>query len=244
MAPLRWTLLGCRSIRKARALLKGLPELDGNSAAKKIETFPVGPFQMNCYLAYDEASKKGVILDPGDEVPMLLARIQQLKLELSHILLTHGHIDHVAFAEDMHRALGVPMLLHRADWDMARNAPKQAMMFGLAPGPVPEIDGELPVQKEFAAGPFVFETRHTPGHSPGSVTLINHHHKVAFVGDVVFQGSIGRTDLPGGNHRQLLETIRREILTLPDDFRLLSGHGPATTVAAERRSNPFLQGLG
>ena len=155
----------------------------------KIETFPVGPFQMNCYLAYDEASKKGGIFDPGDEVPTLLARIKQLKLELSHILLTHGHIDHVAFAEDMHRALGVPMLLHRDDWGIAKNAPKQAMMFGLSPGPVPEIDGELKVQQEFAADPFVLEIRHAPGHSPGSVLLISHPHKLAFVGDVVFQGS-------------------------------------------------------
>ncbi|MBT9587527.1 MBL fold metallo-hydrolase [bacterium] len=207
----------------------------------KIETFPVGPFQMNCYLAYDEASKKGVIFDPGDEVPTLLARIKQLKLELSHILLTHGHIDHVAFAEDMHRVLGVPMLLHRDDWSMAKNAPKQAMMFGLPPGPVPEIDGELKVQKEFSADPFVLEIRHTPGHSPGSVTLISHPHKLAFVGDVVFQGSIGRTDLPGSNHRQLIDSIGREILSLPDDYKLFPGHGPATTVGAERRANPFLQ---
>lgn len=196
---------------------------------------------MNCYLAYDEASKKGVIFDPGDEVPTLLARIKQLKLELSHILLTHGHIDHVAFAEDMHRALGVPMLLHRDDWSMAKNAPKQAMMFGLPPGPVPEIDGELKVQKEFAADPFVLEIRHTPGHSPGSVTLISHPHKLAFVGDVVFQGSIGRTDLPGGNHRLLIDSIGREVLSLPDDYKLFPGHGPATTVGAERRANPFLQ---
>ena len=207
----------------------------------KIEIFPVGPFQMNCYLAYDEASKKGVILDPGDEVPTLLKRIRQLQLDLSHILLTHGHIDHVAFAEDMHKELGVPMLLHRQDWEMAKNAPRQAMMFGLPPGPVPQIDGELAVAKEFAAGPFVFEIRHTPGHSPGSVTLISHANKLAFVGDVVFQGSIGRTDLPGGNHQQLIDTIGREILTLPDDYQLYPGHGPATNVAAERRSNPFLQ---
>jgi hydroxyacylglutathione hydrolase len=209
----------------------------------KIEIFPVGPFQMNCYLAYDEATKKGVIFDPGDEIDHLKARIDSLGLELSHILLTHGHIDHVAFAEDLHRALGVPMLLHKDDWQMAKAAPQQALMFGLPPGPVPEIDGELTVQEAFAAGPFRFEIRHTPGHSPGSVTLISHAHRVAFVGDVIFQGSIGRTDLPGGNYTQLLQTIEKHIMSLPDDYRLLSGHGPATTVADERRSNPFLQEL-
>jgi len=207
----------------------------------KIEAFPVGPFQMNCYLAYDEGTRKGVILDPGDEISRLWERIQQLRLDLSHILLTHGHIDHVAYAEDLHKKLKVPMLLHKDDWDMARKAPVQAAMFGLPPGPVPEMDGELVVQKDFSAGTFVFEIRHTPGHSPGSVTLISHPHKLAFVGDVVFQGSIGRTDLPGGDYRQLLASIQREILTLPDDYRLLPGHGPATSVSAERRSNPFLQ---
>lgn len=209
----------------------------------KIEIYPVGPFQMNCHLVYDEASKTGVIFDPGDEVPSLLARIRQLDLKLTHILLTHGHIDHVAYAEDLHQALKVPMLLHKADWSMAQNAPRQAAMFGLPPGPLPVLDGELTVQKDFVAGPFTFEIRHAPGHSPGSVLFISHPDKTVIAGDVVFQGSIGRTDLPGGNHQQLLDSIAREVLTLPDDYKLLPGHGPATTVGAERRSNPFLQGI-
>src|SRR4051812_38163138 len=112
----------------------------GRAAPMKIEIFPVGPFSMNCYLAYDETSKQGVIFDPGDEVPSLLARIKALGLTLSQILLTHGHIDHVAYAEDMHQALKIPMLLHKDDWGMAQNAPRQAAMFGLPPGPVPLID--------------------------------------------------------------------------------------------------------
>lgn len=208
-----------------------------------IEVFPVGPFQMNCYLAYDPASKQGVIFDPGDEVPMLLSRIKHLGLDISQILLTHGHIDHVAYAEDLHRALGAPMLLHKDDWEMARAAPQQALMFGLPPGPVPDVDGELQPTACHKAEPFEFEIRHTPGHSPGSVTLINHANKVAFVGDVIFEGSIGRTDLPGGSFRQLIRTIEQHILTLPDDYRLLPGHGPETTVGRERRSNPFLEEL-
>jgi len=209
----------------------------------KIEVYPVGPFQMNCYLAYDEASKRGVVFDPGDEIPRLLSRIQHLGLDISQILLTHGHIDHVAYAEDLHRALGVPMLLHRDDWEMARAAPQQALMFGLPPGPVPDIDGELKPAAAYEAEPFTFEIRHTPGHSPGSVTFIDHAHRVAFVGDVIFEGSIGRTDLPGGSFRQLLRTIEQHILTLPDDYRLLSGHGLETTVGKERSSNPFLEEL-
>jgi hydroxyacylglutathione hydrolase len=206
----------------------------------KIECLTVGPFAMNCYLVYNPDVKKGVILDPGDEIARLSGRISALGLDLTHILLTHGHIDHLAYAEELHVERKVPMLLHRSDWAMAAQAPQQAMMFGLPPGPVPVIDGDLPPQAEFEAGTYSFDIRHTPGHSPGSVTLISHKHKLAFVGDVIFNRGIGRTDLPGGSHEQLLDTIRREILTLPDEYRLFPGHGPPTTVGEERRANPFL----
>lgn len=207
----------------------------------KIEVFPVGPFEMNCHLVYSTASKTGVIIDPGDEIPTIAARIQQLDLSITHILLTHGHIDHVAYAEDLHQLLKVPMLLHKADWAMAEGASKQALMFGLAPGPTPKLDGELRQCPSFEAGGFDFEIRFTPGHSPGSVTLISHPNKVAIVGDVLFSGSIGRTDLPGGNHRQLIESIKTQLLTLPDDYAVYPGHGPTTTIGRERRANPFLQ---
>lgn len=207
----------------------------------KIEVFPVGPFEMNCHLVYDQSCKTGVVIDPGDEIDTISSRIGQLGLQISHILLTHGHIDHVAFAEDLHQQLKVPMLLHKADWAMAENASKQALMFGLPPGPTPKLDGELVACPSFTAGGFDFEIRFTPGHSPGSVTLISHSNKVAIVGDVLFAGSIGRTDLPGGNHRQLIESIKRELLTLPDDYAVYPGHGPTTTIGRERRANPFLQ---
>lgn len=198
---------------------------------------------MNCYLFFHKATRQGVIFDPGDGIEELSGHIKSLGLKLSHILLTHGHIDHVAHAETLHQELGVPMLLHKADWEMARNAPQQALMFGLEPGPVPVIDGELTVQEKFVAGGFEFEIRHAPGHSPGSVIFICHEHRVVFVGDVIFQESIGRTDLPGGNHEQLIRSIEGEVMNLPDDYRLLPGHGPTTTVGAERRMNPFLAQL-
>lgn len=207
----------------------------------KIEAIPVGPFQMNCHLVYDEASREGVVIDPGDEIARISSRAKELGLKLTHILLTHGHIDHVAYAEDMHQQLGVPMLLHKLDWDMAKKAPQQAVMFGLPPGPVPQIDGELTVQPAFQAGALEFEIRHAPGHSPGSVLFIHHPSKQVVAGDVVFQGSIGRTDLPGGSYQQLIDAIHSQVLTLPDDYLLFPGHGPSTTVGAERRSNPFLQ---
>ena len=206
----------------------------------QIEAIPVGVFVMNCYLAWDPTTKEAVVIDPGDEVPRISKRITELGLKVSHILLTHGHIDHVAYAEDLHKLLKVPMLLHKDDWEMARAAPEQAAMFGLPPGPLPRIDSEIPVSKEFRAHPFQFDVRHTPGHSPGSVTMVNHAEHMAFVGDVVFQGSIGRTDLPGANHETLMRSIASHILPLPDDYRLFPGHGPPTTVGAERRTNPFL----
>ena len=207
----------------------------------KIEVFPVGPFDMNCHLVYNPESKEAVVIDPGDEIPTLSARIRELDLKVSHILLTHGHIDHVAFAEDLHKELKVPMLLHKADWAMAAAAPKQAAMYGLPPGPVPVIDGELAPCPAFSAGGFEFEIRFTPGHSPGSVTLISHPNKVAIVGDVLFNGSIGRTDLPGGKHAELIASIKNQLLNLPDDYAVYPGHGPTTTIGKERRSNPFLR---
>lgn len=209
----------------------------------KIECLTVGPFQMNCYLVYNPETRIGVVLDPGDEIERISGRIRTLGLTLTHILLTHGHIDHLHYAEDLHQELGVPMLLHQDDWEMAGMAAQQALMFGLQPGPLPQIDGPLEVQPDLPAGSYHFEVRHTPGHSPGSVTLVSHQHKLAFVGDVIFQQGIGRTDLPGASHRQLMETIQREILTLPDTYVLFPGHGPRTTVGAERADNPFLTNL-
>ena len=205
----------------------------------KIEILPVGPFAMNCHILSDEATRQAVVIDPGDEIEEITGFLKAHQLTVSHILLTHGHIDHVAFAEDLHVQLKVPMLLHKADWQMAQAAPQQAAMFGLPPGPVPRLDGELVECESFQAGPFDFEIRHAPGHSPGSVLLISHPNKVIIGGDVVFQGSIGRTDLPGGNHGQLIESIRSKVLTLPDDYVIYPGHGPITTVGVERRTNPF-----
>lgn len=205
----------------------------------EIRQRPVGPFQMNAYLVFDPATKDAVVIDPGDEIDSLLTEIRQEKLKVHYILLTHGHIDHVAFAEDLHQELKVPMLLHPDDHQMAQAAPQQAAMFGLPPGPVPRIDGTLEAGQRVEAGTLWFEILHTPGHSPGSVTLVSEG--LAFSGDVIFAGSIGRTDLPGGDLKTLLGSIWDKIVPLGKGCRLYPGHGPATTVEAEMRSNPFLQ---
>lgn len=209
----------------------------------KIEIITVGPFAMNAMIVYSETSKKGFLIDPGDEIEKILERVKQLGLSIDAIVFTHGHVDHVAYAEEARIALQVPTYLHKDDWQMAKAAPQQAVMFGLPPCPVVQIDHDLPGAGDFEKSGFRFQMHHTPGHSPGSVTMVSEEHKVALVGDLVFAGSVGRTDLPGCSPQALDDSIQRVILPLDDDITLYPGHGPTTTVGQERRSNPFLRAL-
>lgn len=209
----------------------------------KVEVIAVGPFAMNAMIVYSEETRRGFLIDPGDEVDRILTRVEELGVQIDAIVFTHGHIDHVAYAEEARTRLGVPTYLHKDDWQMAAAAPQQCMMFGLPPCPVVQIDHELPGSGPFEMSGFTFQAHHTPGHSPGSVTLVSTEHKKALVGDVVFAGSVGRTDLPGCSPKALDESIQRVILPLADDIVLYPGHGPTTTVGQERRSNPFLRAL-
>lgn len=199
----------------------------------------VGPFAMNCYLVADAVSKRGFVVDPGDEIDRILTEIRKHDLKIERILLTHGHIDHVAYAQDLKDALQVPMLIHPDDLPLLEQVQGQAMMFGLPPGPKPVADGRLQEGDEFFAGRHRFRVLHTPGHSPGHVVFAGD--KVALVGDTLFAGSIGRTDLPGGNYDALMRSIREKLLPLGDDLKIFPGHGPESTIGVERRSNPFLQ---
>jgi hydroxyacylglutathione hydrolase len=209
----------------------------------KIDIITVGPFAMNAMIVYSESSKRGFLLDPGDEIDRILARVKELGVSIEAIVFSHGHIDHVAYAEEARERLKVPTYLHHDDWQMARAAPQQAMMFGLPPCPLVQIDHELPGEGEFEVCGMTFEVHHTPGHSPGSVTLVSKKDKLAIVGDLVFAGSVGRTDLPGCSPQALDESIQRVILPMDDDITLYPGHGPTTSVGQERRSNPFLRAL-
>ncbi len=207
----------------------------------KIRTCPVGAFQMNCYLVADEETREGVLIDPGDETERLLEMVRSEGVTVQALLLTHGHVDHVMRAQEVKEALRVPLYAHRADLELIQAAPQQAAFFGLEPGPVPVVDGELKEGEDFRAGSLVFQVLHTPGHSPGGIVLVCGN--CAFVGDTIFAGSVGRIDLPGGDGRQLARSIRTQIYRLPDETVLYPGHGPATTVGEEKSSNPYVRAL-
>ena len=203
-----------------------------------VVTLPNGQFLENCYLVGDEASGQAAIVDPGEEWERFLAELDRRRWRLVAIWLTHAHLDHVLGVGEVHAATGAPIWLHPGDRALYETLPQQGLWFGLRVPPPPAPHHPLVPGESVAVGPHRFEVRHTPGHSPGSVSLVGSG--MVFSGDALFAGSIGRTDLPGGDYETLIASIRRELLTLPDDTLVLSGHGPPTTVAAEREANPFL----
>lgn len=207
----------------------------------KIVGFPVGPLQANAYLAICEETGSCALVDPGAEAERLVKAAADEKANVELILLTHAHLDHVGGVAAAKRETGAPVYLHAADQGLYGAASSQAQAFGLQIETPPEPDGELEDGQIVEIGRGTLEVRHTPGHSPGHVCLIGDG--FALVGDCVFAGSIGRTDLPGGDYRALMESIKKELLTLPDETILYSGHGPATTVGRERQVNPFLTGV-
>ncbi len=206
----------------------------------EIVTLPNGQFSENCYLLADRPSGRAVIIDPGEEPRLFLAELDTRRLTLEAIWLTHGHIDHIMGVRAVKEATGAPVFLHPADRGLYDALPRQGEWMGLALEALPAPDGELADAQELQLGEHRFQVRHTPGHSPGSVSFLGDG--VVLGGDVLFSGSIGRTDLPGGDFATLLHSIQSVFLALPDSTTVLSGHGPETTVGVERMTNPFLTG--
>lgn len=203
-----------------------------------IETFEVGVFAENCYLVGCEESLEGIVIDPGDEINRVLRRIQEVRLIIKYILLTHAHIDHVKELNAFKKEISVPVLMHTSDQFLLESLPAQAAAFGLTTSGIPEINGNVNEEEVIRFGQVEFKVLHTPGHSPGSVTYVSKG--VAFVGDVLFAGSIGRTDLPGGDFEVLINSIKTKLFRLKDDTVVYPGHGPPTTIGQEKQSNPFL----
>jgi len=205
----------------------------------KIETIVNGPFQENCYLVYDDKNKQGAFIDPGDEPDKLIsaAKIKEVKVEA--IFNTHGHLDHAGAVADIADKLKIPFAMHPEDEFLLEGMPSQAAMFGLPPMRIPTLDRRLKAGEQIEIAGHKGEVLFTPGHTPGGVCFL--FNDVVFVGDTLFAGSIGRTDLPGGSHKQLLSSIKSKLMVLDDSVRAFSGHGPVTTIGNERRNNPFLR---
>lgn len=203
---------------------------------------PVTPFQQNCTILFDDETRHGVVVDPGGEVEAIVEAIRGNGLDIGQIWITHGHIDHAGGAMDLKDALGVEIVgPHEADRAMLMNLEEQARLFGLT-GAVRNCipDRFLREGETVSFGEHVFEVLHCPGHAPGHVVFYNAAARFAHVGDVLFHGSVGRTDLPGGDHAALMRSIKEKLLPLGDDVGFVCGHGPGSRFGVERRENPFL----
>lgn len=200
-----------------------------------------GAFAENCYIVADPETGEATIVDPGEEAELFLRRVDSADWTVKAVWLTHAHLDHILGVEQVVRATGAPIYLHPDDRDLYDRLGEQGKWLGLSPPPAPPPDFDMVPGEKVHLGGLSFEVRHVPGHSPGSVALVGHG--VALVGDALFAGSVGRVDLPGGDGETLLRSIRQELLSLPDDTTVYSGHGPPTTIGHERATNPFLTGV-
>ena len=206
----------------------------------QIDTIVSDGFAENAYLVRCSATGETVVIDPGNRADRIVAQLERDGVTPVGILLTHAHLDHIEGVAALKRACGAPVWLHPADRPLYDASAQQAAMFGMRVEPPPPPDEAWSHGDRYRFGECELEVRHAPGHSPGHVILYSQAAGLVFVGDVVFAGSIGRTDLPGGDYATLMSSIREQVLTLPDGTGLYPGHGPATTVGDERVGNPFL----
>ena len=205
---------------------------------------PVTPFQQNCTILFDEETKHGVVVDPGGDVEVIVRAIEENGFTIDAIWLTHGHLDHAGGAMDLKERLGVEIVgPHEDDKPLLGNLEGQAQRFGM-PGAVRNCtpDRFLTEGETVSFGDHVFEILHCPGHAPGHVVYFNRDARFAHVGDVLFNGSVGRTDLPGGDHATLIRSITDKLLPLGDNVGFICGHGPGSNIGHERMTNPFLNG--
>ena len=216
------------------------------------EVIPVGMLQCNCSILGDPETGEAIVIDPGDEVDRILEIIHRHKLKVRAIVSTHTHIDHVGGLAGLHRATGAPVLIHDADLGLYRSLDMQAQWLGIRTPETVQIRDFVKEGDTLRWGGFAARVLHTPGHTPGSISLVvedvsapdqkrRAHAPLLIAGDTLFQGSIGRTDLPGGSFPQIIRSIREKLLVLPDDIVVYPGHGDTTTIGDEREHNPFLR---
>jgi glyoxylase-like metal-dependent hydrolase (beta-lactamase superfamily II) len=206
-----------------------------------LETFPVGPLQCNCTILGDEQTGEAIVIDPGEEVGRIQKRLAAHGLRLKQILVTHGHIDHVGGALKLKRLTGAPIYLNEGDLEQLALMQEQATWLCVETPETAPPDESLADGMTVGLAAYPAQVLHTPGHTQGSVSLHFAPLKLLVAGDTLFAGSIGRTDLPGGNYEQIIDSIHTRLLALPDETKVVPGHGPASTIGAERRSNPFLR---
>jgi hydroxyacylglutathione hydrolase len=204
-----------------------------------IEFMPVGPIMANCYIVGCKETLEAVVIDPGDDADMILMKLNELKLKIKYIINTHGHFDHVGANRKVKEATGAELLIHALDAPMLGSLAQAAASFGLQSENSPSPDKTIDDGDIITFGKISFKVIHTPGHSPGGISLYTNGY--LFVGDTLFQGSIGRTDLPGGNFNTLKSSIQNKLFPLDDNIRVFTGHGPETSIGKEKRYNPFVR---
>jgi len=205
------------------------------------ETFPVGLLQCNCTILGDETTREAIVVDPGDDIPGILLRLARHSLAVKHILITHAHIDHIAGAQELKRVTGAPLLYNQRDLPLVAMMDTQAEWLGIATPNVKPPDADLADHATIRAGSLRADVLATPGHTQGSICLHLTDHGLLLAGDTLFAGTVGRTDLPGGDGPTLIRSIHTRLLTLPDATLVIPGHGKVTTIGEERERNPFLQ---
>ena len=207
------------------------------------EILPVGMLQCNCSIFGDESTREAIVVDPGDQIDDILEILKRHSLAVKAIVITHAHIDHIGGAAKLKAATGAPVYMNANDQELYDHLDMQASWLGMPQQTRTEIDSPAREGDSLALGETVFHFLHTPGHTQGSVSIWIPAENKLIAGDTLFRDSIGRTDLPGGNTRQLLSSIHTKLLTLPETAIVVPGHGPNTTIGREKEQNPFLQGL-